>query len=268
MRLIGKVLGPHHRRLYTWLNSNIHQMNIHVTVPNLINICQEYHMCEMELLHENINPSRRDINSRINSYVRRNPNCSVDTIISGIERRDPLYLNQFVYKDFSRRNYHEFCQWYALQHRASNIGLNVVNLQSSGQSTVHLSDNGRISSFDDMRPNDNAYTKSIDFIIEYRESSPSHSPRRQSERNIKREYICAKWTGQGGGSQDNQREDARNFLRSASKNMNSNQYFTLVVDGPYYKNKSNMQKLQDAISPQAEKWVRITSADDWDSVLS
>lgn len=92
---------------------------------------------------------------------------------------------------------------------------NIKLLPAGGENALYIK-NGKLGTRNDL---DKGNSKSIDLYFEYKN----------------KQYYCAlKYTKDNGGAQDNQCDDAEDFLENASKSNDENIRYLAILDGPYY----------------------------------
>lgn len=166
------------------------------------------------------NVDKPEIIKKIKTYII---NTGVDKTITDVQMEitnNEMFAAFFI-KDTSKQNIYEKLQLSLIKKVESGC----KKLPSYGKNCLYLYEN----KIENVK---STIGKSIDFIIN------------KNDKNI---YIYSKFTKDIGGAQDNQANDAKDFIIKASKyvdNVQDNSYFWFLGDGEYYENKSFQEQIK------------------------
>ena len=163
---------------------------------------------------------------------------SVDSILQQIKTDE--MIRSIFRKDPTRQTIHEKAQiFWTIAHKCQDL-----KKLAADNCGLCLS-NGNLHTISKTNPRPNGATKTMDT---YSSSTDT--------------YGYYKYTGEDGGSQDNQRKDAGHYLKEASdyvlKNPHSTTKFEACLDGKYYTEK-RLSSLNNLIPLEAKPRVSITS---------
>ena len=173
--------------------------------------------------------------SKVNNYIERfafEDECTAEDILSKIQE-DRLFAASFA-KDPGKQQIHEKIQLRELKKQLKEYS--VEKQVSKGPNAVYIVD-GKIFK---GKPSNTTKQKSIDAIIDG--------------------YYCSlKFTHEGGGGQDNQKNDIISFLENAGDIK-----VAAITDGNYYKN----PEIKEQLDNYSSKNIFVGTRDDFIEKIS
>ena len=189
-----------------------------MTAPDFDSAVNEAATKNAEIVETELASGNVDLLDKIRRYVARH-SVYHELYVRRAISRDHLFASQFA-KDPKKQNVYEKC---ALDFLASIPGFgDIKKLPSGPPNSMHLIQ-GNVLPASALKSSQRA-TKSIDFYWTFR----------VSETISIQVYASHKYTGEGGGAQDNQRVDLEHSLDQA-RGLDPKIMFLAIADGNYYK---------------------------------
>lgn len=200
------------------------------------------------IVEKNIQEVRAHINDK-DMQVKINNYCAKYGLPKKFVERKILTDNIFAIsfaKDPGRQSFH---QHYAAKFIKEIPGvIEFKELPASGPNALFILD-GRIVKKEELRKDND--TKSIDFFWKVKAASGK----------IFKFYAAHKHTAMDGGSQDNQFNDLKLFMKQGSTNTNDEVFILAIGDGPYYQRNGRLHSMNVLYGGVKSQCMALTTND-------